>query len=115
MGLGTAVELEEAACLVAPTPALAAVPEGQPPWQWLLPFFRPHRRPFVTAVALGLGAAGLEMLIPLAAGRIVDGAIAEGDRGQLHLLALGMLGVLVAAVTAGLVQRWLLARVAVRY
>ena len=102
-------------CLVAPTPALAAVPEGQPPWRWLLPFFRPHRRPFATAVALGLGAAGLEMLIPLAAGRIVDGAIAEGDRGQLHLLALGMLGVLVAAVTAGLVQRWLLARVAVRF
>jgi ATP-binding cassette subfamily B protein len=102
-------------CLVAPTPALAEVPEGQPPWRWLLPFFRPHRRPFATAVALGLGAAGLEMLIPLAAGRIVDGAIAEGDRGQLHLLALGMLGVLVAAVTAGLVQRWLLARVAVRF
>jgi ABC-type bacteriocin/lantibiotic exporter with double-glycine peptidase domain len=103
------------ACLVAPTPALQGVPEGQPPWRWLLPFFRPHRRPFAIAVALGLGAAGLEMLIPLAAGRIVDGAIAEGDRAQLHLLALGMLAVLLAAVTAGLVQRWLLARVAVRF
>lgn len=55
------------------------------------------------------------MLIPLATGRIVDGAIAEGDRGQLHLLVLGMLGVLLAAVSAGLVQRWLLARVAVRF
>ncbi len=103
------------ACLVAPTPALQSVPEGQPPWRWLLPFFRPHRRPFAVAVALGLGAAGLEMLIPLAAGRIVDGAIAEGDRGQLHLVALGMLAVLLAAVTAGLVQRWILARVAVRF
>ncbi|HJV08294.1 MAG TPA: peptidase domain-containing ABC transporter, partial [Acidimicrobiales bacterium] len=103
------------ACLVAPTPALAAVPEGPSPWRWLLPFFRPHRRPFGAAVALGLAAAGLEMLVPLAAGRIVDGAIAEGDRGQLHLLALGMLGVLLAAITAGLVQRWLLARVAVRF
>ena len=103
------------ACLLAPTPALAEVPEGQPPWRWLLPFFRPYRRPFAVAVALGLGAAGLEMLIPLAAGRIVDGAIAEGDRGQLHVLALGMLAVLLAAVTAGLVQRWLLARVAVRF
>jgi ABC-type bacteriocin/lantibiotic exporter with double-glycine peptidase domain len=103
------------ACLVAPTPAMANVAEGQPPWRWLLPFFRPHRRPFAVAVALGLVAAGLEMLIPLAAGRIVDGAIAEGDRAQLHLLALGMLGVLLAAVTAGLVQRWVLARVAVRF
>lgn len=103
------------ACLLAPTPALAGVPEGQPPWRWLLPFFRLHRRPFAIAVALGLGAAGLEMLIPLAAGRIVDGAIAEGDRGQLHVLALGMVAVLLAAVSAGLVQRWLLARVAVRF
>lgn len=103
------------ACLVAATPALAEIPEGQPPWRWLLPFFRPYRRPFAVAVALGLGAAGLEMLIPLAAGHIVDGAIAEGDRGQLHLLALGMVAVLLAAVTAGLVQRWLLARVAVRF
>ena len=103
------------ACLVAPTPALANIAEGQPPWRWLLPFFRPHRRPFAAGVALGLAAAGLEMLIPLAAGRIVDGAIAEGDRSQLHLLALGMLAVLLAAVTAGLVQRWLLARVAVRF
>ena len=102
-------------CLVAPTPALAEAEEGPSPWRWLLPFFRPHRRPFAAAVILGLGAAGLEMLIPLAAGRIVDGAIAQGDRAELHLLALGMLGVLLAAVTAGLVQRWLLARVAVRF
>ena len=102
-------------CLVAPTPALHDVPEGQSPWRWLMPFLRPHRRPFVTALALGLGAAGLEMLLPLAAARIVDGAIAQGDHRHLHLLALGMLGVLLAAVAAGLVQRWLLARLAVRF
>ena len=102
-------------CLVAPTPALAEMPEGASPWRWLLPFFRPHRRPFISALALGLGAAALQMLIPVAAGSIVDGAIAEGDRQRLHLLALGMLGVLLAAVTANLVQRWLLARVAVRF
>ena len=102
-------------CLVARTPALDEVPEGRPPWRWLLPYFRPHRRPFAGAVVLGLVAAGLEMTVPLAAGRIVDGAIAQGDRRQLHLLALGMLCVLLAAVSAGLVQRWLLARVAVRF
>ena len=102
-------------CLVAPTPALAASPQADAPWRWLLPFFTPYRRPFAVAVLLGLAAAGLEMLIPLAAGRIVDGAIADGDRAQLHLLALGMLAVLLAAVSAGLVQRWLLARVAVRF
>lgn len=102
-------------CLVAPTPALYDVPEGQSPWRWLMPFLRPHRRPFVAALALGLGAAGLEMLLPLAAARIVDVAIAQGDHRQLHLLAIGMLGVLLAAVAAGLIQRWLLARVAVRF
>ena len=102
-------------CLVAPTPALEETPEGQPPWRWLLPFLRPHRRPCAAAVALGLGAAAMEMLIPLAAGRIVDGAIAAGDRAQLHRLALAMVAVLLAAVAAGLVQRRLLARVAVRF
>jgi ATP-binding cassette subfamily B protein len=102
-------------CLVAPTPALQDVPEGRPPWRWLLPFVRPHRRPFAVATALALGAAALQMLIPVGAGLIVDEAISSGDRRLLHLYALGMLGMLLAAVGAGLVQRWLLARLAVRF
>jgi ATP-binding cassette subfamily B protein len=102
-------------CLVAATPALAEVPEGRPPWRWLLPFVRPHRRSFAIATALALAAATLQMLIPVGAGLIVDEAISDGDRRLLHLLALGMLGMLLAAVGAGLVQRWLLARLAVRF
>ncbi|MEA2703041.1 MAG: ATP-binding cassette, subfamily bacterial [Actinomycetota bacterium] len=102
-------------CLVAPTPALQEAPEGRPPWRWLLPFVRPHRRAFAGATALALGAATLQMLVPVGAGLIVDEAITGGDRRLLHLFALGMLGVLLAAVGAGLVQRWLLARLAVRF
>ena len=112
---GTRAGRASAAC-VAPTPALArACPRARRRGGGCSRSSAPTAGPFAVAVALGLAAAGLEMLIPLAAGRIVDGAIAEGDRGQLHVLALGMLGVLLAAVTAGLVQRWLLARVAVRF
>ena len=102
-------------CLLAATPALEAVPEGRPPWRWLVPFVRPHRRALAGATALALAAATLQMLIPVGAGLIVDEAITDGDRGLLHLLALGMLGMLLAAVGAGLVQRWLLARLAVRF
>ena len=102
-------------CLVAATPALEEAPEGRPPWRWLLPFVRPHRRTFAGAAALALAAATLQMLIPVGAGLIVDEAITGGDRRLLHLFALGMLGMLLAAVGAGLVQRWLLARLAVRF
>ena len=102
-------------CLVAATPALADAPEGRAPWRWLLPFVRPHRRTFAGAAALALAAATLQMLIPVGAGLIVDEAITGGDRRLLHLFALGMLGMLLAAVGAGLVQRWLLARLAVRF
>ena len=102
-------------CLLAATPALETVPEGRPPWRWLVPFVRPHRKPLAGATALALAAATLQMLVPVGAGLIVDEAITDGDRGLLHLLALGMLGMLLAAVGAGLVQRWLLARLAVRF
>ncbi len=101
--------------LVARTPALDDLPEPRPAWRWLGPFARPHRRTLLIAVGLAFVAAALQMLIPVFAGIIVDDAIAEGDHALLHVLALGMLGVLVAAVGASLVQRWLLARMAVKF
>jgi ABC-type bacteriocin/lantibiotic exporter with double-glycine peptidase domain/CRP-like cAMP-binding protein len=102
-------------CLVAATPALAEQPVVRPAWRWLAPFFRPHRRMLVVGGLLALAAASLQMLIPVAAGVIVDNAIADRDRPLLHLLAMGMLGMLLAAVSAAVVQRWLLARLAVRF
>jgi ATP-binding cassette subfamily B protein len=102
-------------CLVAPTAALGDTPESRPAWRWLVPFFRPHRRTFLAATLLALVAAGLQMFVPVGAGLIVDKAIAGGDRALLHVLAVGMVAMLLAAVGAGLVQRWLLARLAVRF
>ena len=76
---------------------------------------QPRGRTFAGAAVLALAAATLQMLLPVGAGLIVDEAITGGDRRLLHLFALGMLGMLLAAVGAGLVQRWLLARLAVRF
>ncbi|MEY2515820.1 MAG: ATP-binding cassette, subfamily bacterial [bacterium] len=102
-------------CLLAPTPALADAPAPRPVWRWLLPFLRPHRATLAWAAVLAVVAAALQMLVPVLSGVIVDRAIADHDRSLLHLLALAMLGVLLAAVTAALAQRWLLARMAVRF
>lgn len=101
-------------CVVGRTPALDEVPESHRTWKWLRPFVRPYRGQLSVGAVLALVGAGLEMTIPVIAGKIVDSAIA-GDRSQVNLLALAALGLLMLAVGASLVQRWLLARIAVRF
>ena len=95
-------------CIVGRTPALDEVPESHRTWKWLRPFVRPYRGQLTMGTLLALVGAGLEMTIPVIAGKIVDSAIA-GDRSQVNLLALAALGLLTLAVGASLVQRWLLA------
>jgi ATP-binding cassette subfamily B protein len=102
-------------CLVAPTPALEEVPGPRPVFGWLRQFLRPHRRALVVSVLLALVAAGMQMLLPVVGGRIVDGAIAHHDRAQLNLLALAMAGLLAFGAGMMLMQRWLLARIAFRF
>lgn len=70
-------------------------------------FARPYRRQiigFLTAIVL---AALLGLAPPLIFGRIIDGAIADGDRGYLTFLAILAIGAALAESVLGLVERWL--------
>ena len=102
------------AALFAYTPALEEAPESQPTFRWLGQFFRPYRRIFIRAILLAILAAGIQMLIPVFSQVIVDSVVQERDYRLLHLLALGMVGVLVVATLTTLVQRFILSRAAVR-
>ncbi|HWF50013.1 MAG TPA: peptidase domain-containing ABC transporter [Solirubrobacteraceae bacterium] len=81
---------------------------------WLLAFVRPHARMLALAAVLALLAAGLEMLIPVVGGVIVDHAIPGHDRAKVNLLALAILGILAVTAIAMVVQRVILARTAAR-
>ena len=83
-------ELEEQwsgyAALLAPTPALADAPEVRANFGWLRTIFRPHRGTFIRALVLALVAAGLQMLIPVFSGIVVDDVIADRDYSLLTLV-----------------------------
>jgi HlyB family type I secretion system ABC transporter len=100
--------------LVAPTPALAEVEEGDSGLGWVVEFFRPYVRALVKTLLLGLVAAGLEMTIPLFSGVIVNRVVGHRDYRLLDLIVLAMLGTLVLTAGVGLLQRYLLSRVTVR-
>jgi HlyB family type I secretion system ABC transporter len=101
------------AALLARAPEFDNAPEAEPSFRWLLAFFRPYRGTFARALLLAVVAAGLEMLIPVFSQVIVDTAVLNRDYGLLTVLVLGMLGVLVGAIAATVVQRYLLSRSAV--
>jgi HlyB family type I secretion system ABC transporter len=102
------------AALFAPTEELALAPETAPSFAWILGFLRPYRRTFVKAFLLALVAAGLQMILPVFSQVIVDRVLPHHRNGLLTLLVLGMLGVVVLAVVATVLQRYLLSRIAVR-
>ncbi len=103
------------ASTVAHTPAFDDVPETRTSMSWMTPMVRPHRWPIAAAVVLAFVAAGLELLLPILTQYVVDDVAASGELSLLRVvapaLALAMLGI-VAATT---VQRYVLARVAVRF
>lgn len=100
--------------LVAPTPALAEVEEGDRGLGWVVDFFRPHARPLLQTLLLGLVVAGLEMTIPLFSGVIVNRVVGHRDYRLLNLIVLAMVGTLLLTAGVGLLQRYLLSRVTVR-
>lgn len=100
------------AALPAPTEKLAEAPRGGLHLRWLIPFIRPHKRTFLIAFALAALSAGLEILLPVFSKLVVDDAIPNRDYTLLHLVAIGMLGVLGVAIGAAVLQRLLLARAA---
>jgi HlyB family type I secretion system ABC transporter len=102
------------AALFGYTPRFEDAPEGGLGFGWLLDFFRPYRRTFVKGVVLALIAAGLQMVIPVFSQIIVDNVVVHRDYTLLTVLVLGMIGVLIAALAATVVQGYILSRVAVK-
>jgi ATP-binding cassette subfamily B protein len=96
------------------TPALEEAPVADSTARWIIDFFRPYRRRLLQALGLAVVAAGLQMLIPVFSQVIVDSVLSDRDYGLLNLLVLAMGGVLVLAVGATVLQRYLLSWSAVR-
>lgn len=102
------------AALISPTPAFDEQPVAKPNLAWLGPFIRPHRAALTKAVLLALVAAGLELVIPIFTQLVVDNAIVHHDRQLLVIVLAAMLGVFVVMIGATVIQRYILAFVAVR-
>jgi ABC-type bacteriocin/lantibiotic exporter with double-glycine peptidase domain/CRP-like cAMP-binding protein len=99
---------------VAPTPALVEAPSERPDLRWLAPLARPHRRLLALVVTLALVAAGLQMLIPVVTGDIIDSVVRQKDYTRLYLLTGGVFALQLVALAAALIEARVIAHVAVR-
>ena len=102
------------AALPTPTERLAEAPRQRIDLGWLRPVARPLARAGVAALLLGLVAAALQMVVPILTGIVIDDVLADRKFGLLHLVTLAMLGALAIGIGASMLQRLILARVAVR-
>jgi len=84
----------------------------QPPYRLVVRSLRPPRREAAALAASLLAMTGLALLAPQLALRFVDDAIAGAPTHHLALLALGYLGLGVAAQAATALTAWLASRLA---
>ncbi len=101
--------------IVGYTERLADAPEARTSLAWVKPFLRPHLRLGLVAVGLAIVAAALELVLPILTQVVVDRVLPRGDLGLLWILMAAIAAVLVAITGATIVQRYLLAKVAVRF
>jgi ATP-binding cassette subfamily B protein len=97
------------------TPALEDAPVGKPSFTWLWAFVRPHLPLLHRAIALAVMVSLLEASFPVFTQLVVDRAIVDRNLALLHTVVLAMTAVLAVTVVSTLVQRYLLAFVAVRF
>ena len=102
------------AAVVEKTPAFETAPEGRSSLAWLAPFFRPHRRALLVAVLLAFLAAALQLALPILTQVVVDRVLPHHDIGLLWIVVGALAAVLATIGGATLLQRYLIARVAVR-
>lgn len=77
----------------------------------ILGFARPYRRMLIGFVITILIAALLALLPPLLFGRLIDTTIPNGDRRELHILGLVLVGAAFVDAGLSLVERWFSARI----
>ena len=101
------------AATATPTEQLAAAPRGGVRLGWLLPFVRPHYGMLTLAVVLALVATGLQMALPVFTQVIIDELLQH--RGAVYTsVVVGIIFLaLFGAVGVTIVQRRILARIAV--
>jgi ATP-binding cassette subfamily B protein len=88
--------------------------ESRVGFTWLLPFFKPFVGLIAKSTALALIVSGLQMVIPVFTQVIVDRVLVERDLQLLHVLIAGMGAIIVVSLVASLIERYLLAWMAVR-
>jgi ATP-binding cassette subfamily B protein len=85
---------------------------------WIKPFLRPYLKILALATFLAFLAAGLELVLPILTARIVDNVLVKDTAHKVDKLwvLMGLIAAVVLALTAaGLIQRYLLSRVAVQF
>ena len=102
------------ASLIAYTPAFKSAPVQRSNLSWLRQFFAPHKRVLVTAVALAVAAAGLELVLPILAQVIFGSVVPNHDVGLLWIVLAALAATLFAVTAAAMLQGLMLARISVR-
>jgi len=101
------------AALATPTARLADAPRGGLRLGWLSPFLRAHRGRLGLAAVLALAATGLQMGLPVLTQVVIDGLLQDRGAAWVSLVVGGIVVALFASVTVTILQRRILARVAV--
>ena len=102
------------AVVISPTTDAPAAAEASRAPKWLRQFFWPHRGSLVAAVLLALLVSAAQISLPVFIQLVVDEVLPQRDTDLLTLLLLAVAALLVGMTVGSFVQRWLLARAAVR-
>ena len=102
------------AAVLTPTDALRDAPVDRASLRWVAPLLRPHRILLAGALFLALVSSGLEVLLPVIVGRIVN-ALGATEHADLVPSVVALSVIVAGTVVVGWSQRKMLAHVAVRF
>lgn len=101
------------AATARPTERLTETPVEKLEIGWLWPFIAPQRKRISVAIVMALIAAGAQMLPPILSNNVISAVIGHRGAGRVNTLIGIMFLVLLGALAASLLQRRVLARLAV--